>query len=136
MKLKKVTFWRMNSLWGEKEENYLDMLRYDLAFVRPAGDGKIVASVVAFPTFAVNRQGTCGGYVTHARWKSFGITLTPVTGSEADDLRGDFSGGWVTALHPRGADGKPDYGELATVSLDRVLATRDLFEAAKGAGGR
>lgn len=133
MKLIKVVFYRMQGMRrtpGAEEDDYLDMLRYDLAFV-PKGGGR--TSIVAFPTFG-GKGGRVGGDPTHDRWESFLVKLTPITGDEADRLRADFSGAWVTALHPRDADGRADYGKLVKVSLDRVLTARDLFDVATGTG--
>lgn len=119
MTLKKVTFWKRNDA-----ANIEDMLRYDLGFVSDEEP-----NIVAFPVFH-SRYGNYGGYVTHARWASFGVTLKPASD---DNPLINVPGGileradkWHTYRHKAGTN-----MELVPVTLAKYLKVKDIYELDK-----
>jgi hypothetical protein len=78
MKIKRLTFARIKSLFGDQTE-FDDMLRYDTAFQWQADP-----HVVVFPVF-VTKHGDLGGKITTDRWRSFGFTVEPIDDQEEID---------------------------------------------------
>jgi hypothetical protein len=116
LRIRKIRFYRTNVPVPK------DMLRYDLAFVRPSSETtgsnhKVAAraGLVAFPAF----HGGMGGRATFGRWESFRIHLEEVDPVEALGLAEDFKtfSDWVTYRHAK-TDGATDYGGLVPYRFD------------------
>lgn len=118
MKLKRITFARVKSRYGDSEPlDIRDMLRYDIAF-QPKSD----PSLVAFPVFHT-RGGDLGGKITHDRWRTYGFIVTEITdpatvaGLKFGMNREDFT----TYRHVA-----PDYRRLVQYTLAQYIAAPDL----------
>jgi hypothetical protein len=123
VKLKKVVFYRIHPRYARKAagqelqseiESLRDMFRYDLAFHHPDD-----LTLVAFPVLFEKGYGSCGGEVTAARWDSFGVTLSPISG--VPQLWVDKTAEWRTYRHPRTEHRVIDYSRLEPIALAEFL---------------
>lgn len=126
----KAGFYRLEDRWRDETppEVPKDMLRYDLAFHRPASADPLL---IAIPTLKIRGRGVVKGKMTEARWASFGVILRPVTPSEYEMLNRSWekeAEAWVTYRHPRDLHKGTDYSTLAPITLAKILAARDLDE--------
>lgn len=136
IKLKEVSFYRLDRPL-DQEGGALDMLRYDVAFVRDQDP-----TLLAFPVFST-KTGALGTGPTLGRWNSFllypkvlgkwtnrtGVVwsnptrqLVPTTLMDA--AMGFLSPspvGWTTYRHPKDSDGAENYGRLMPMTLAQVL---------------
>lgn len=122
MRLKRISFMRMESRFGSDLPNVADMLRYDVAF-----QSKVSPEYIAFPTFGT-KDGNLGGTVTVNRWHTYGAVLRFLENevilvlSQASRTKPDS---WVTYRHPRTVEGPLDYKQLVPVTLEAYCQAKD-----------
>ena len=121
MKLKHISFMRLESRFKNGLPKLADMLRYDTAF-----QSQQDPHYVAFPVF-ITKDGNLGGQITHGRWHSFGVYVKYIPKeSEADSLsiHSIHKDQWITYRHPRTENGPCDYGKLVPVTLEEYICAK------------
>ena len=118
MKIKKYSFARLTSRFPDATD-VADMLRYDIAFQSVSDP-----TLVVFPIFHTG-AGNLGGKITGDRWRSFGITVTPITDDNiVEDLKfGMNPDDFVTFRHVA-----PDFKTLVKFTLTQYRDAKNQLE--------